>query len=136
MNKSFWLGVLAYLLPSFPFGYFWHLVWLYDEYKELDIYRLDVIIPFGLCSMFIQALFFSWAYPKLFNLERNVWKKSALMSFIVFGLLSWSYSTLPVAAKYQMTSVSGFMWLETMYVFLQFLIVAPLFGVVFRQKKT
>ena len=135
-DKSFWLGFLAYLAPTFPLGYLWHLVWFHNEYNALGIYRPDVIIPMGLASMIIQAALFSWSYPKLFGTERAAWMQSALLAGVVFGLLAWSYSVLPVAAKYQMTSVKEFVLLETGFTFLQFAIVAPLLALAFRNKRS
>jgi hypothetical protein len=121
-----WAGALAYLLPTFPLGYFWHLAWFHKEYAALDLYRSDVIIPFGLASMIIQALIFSWSYQKLFSTRPADWMRSALLSFLTFGFLAWSFTTLPLAAKYQMTSVAEFMWLETGFTLLQFAVVCPL----------
>jgi hypothetical protein len=135
-NGSFWLGFLAYLVPTFPLGYFWHLAWFHDRYDALAIYRPDVVIPMGLASMVIQAAIFSWSYPKLFSTERAAWMRSALKIVVVFGLFAWSYSVLPVAAKYQMTSVKDFVLLETGFTFLQFAIVAPLLSLAFRGKQS
>ncbi len=135
-DKSFWLGCLAYLVPTFPLGYLWHLVWFHDQYDALGMYRSDVIIPMGLASMVIQAVLFSWSYPKLFSTERAAWMQSSLLIVVVFGLLAWSYSVLPVAAKYQMTSVKDFVLLETGFTFLQFAIVAPLLSLAFRNKQS
>lgn len=134
MRRSFWLGFAAYLVPSFPLGYFWHLVTFADQYHALDMYRDQVIIPMGLASMIIQACFFSWAYPKLFNTHGSNWIKSALASIVVFAMLAWSFTTLPVAPKYKMASVVDFMLLETAFTVLQFVIVSPLIALAHRQK--
>jgi hypothetical protein len=135
VRRSFWLGFAAYLVPSFPIGYFWHLVTFADQYHALDMYRDQVVIPMGLASMIIQAFFFSWAYPKLFSTQHPDWIKSALASTVVFTVLSWSFTTLPVAAKYKMTSISDFMMLETGFTLLQFAVVAPLIALAHRQKR-
>jgi hypothetical protein len=132
MKKSFWLAALAYLIPTFPLGYFWHLVTFHGAYERLAMYRAEVIIPFGLASMIIQAVFFAWAYPRLFSTRREDWWGSALRFFGVFTILSWSFTTLPVAAKYQMSSVPDFLKLETAFTVLQFAIVAPLISLAYR----
>lgn len=124
MTKSFWLAALAYLLPTFPLGYFWHLSIFADHYHELAMYRDDVIIPVGLASMALQALLYAWAYPRLFG--NHDWRAGAVRFGLVFGLLAWSLAVLPVAAKYRMTSVSGFLWLETAFTAVQYAIVSPL----------
>jgi len=134
MKRSFWLAVLAYLLPTFPLGYVWHLVTFHEAYARLALYRADVIIPMGLGSMIIQSLFFAWAYPRLFSTRRADWTGSALRFFAAFAALAWSFTTLPVAAKYQMTSVRDFMMLETAFTIVQFAIVAPLIALAYRER--
>lgn len=132
MNKSYWLAVLAYLLPTFPLGFFWHLVTFADRYHQLAMYRDDVIIPLGLASMVIQALLFAWAYPRLFGEQAVSWRSGALRFGLFFGVLAWSFAVLPVAAKYRMSSVLDFMVLETLFTIIQFAIVAPLVALAYR----
>lgn len=132
MSKSFWLAVLAYLLPTFPLGYFWHLVTFADRYHHLAIYRDDVILPFGLTSMALQALLFAWAYPRLLRADAANWLRGAVGFGIFFGALAWSFAVLPVAAKYRMSSVPDFLILETAFTVLQFLIVSPLIALTYR----
>lgn len=134
MRKSFWLAVLAYLLPTFPLGYFWHLVTFAEHYHRLAMYRDEVIIPFGLASMVIQALVFAWAFPRLFGADPSRWLRNAAAFGCVFGTLAWSFAVLPVAAKYRMTSVQDFLALETAFTLLQFLIVSPLIALAYRQR--
>lgn len=133
MKKSFWLAVAAYLIPTFPLGYFWHLRTFHEAYERLDLYRAEVIIPLGLTSMVIQALAFAWAYPRLFSTKREDWLASAARFFLVFATLAWSFTTLPVAAKYQMSSVAEFLKLETAFTVVQFAIVAPLLSLASRR---
>jgi hypothetical protein len=112
-KKSFWLAMLAYLLPTFPLGHAWHLVTFKDAHDRLDLFRAEVIIPLRLTSMLLQAAIFAWAYPKLFSTQRADWVASAARFAGNFATLSWSYMTLPVAAKYQMSSVMDFINLES-----------------------
>lgn len=132
MKKNFWLAALAYLLPTFPLGYAWHLVTFHEAYARLALYRDQVIIPFGLGSMIIQAIFIAWAYPKLFSTQRENWLGSAGKFALVFGALAWSFTTLPVAAKYNMTSVSEFLKLETAFTAVQFIVIAPFMALAYR----
>jgi hypothetical protein len=126
MKRSFWLSVLAYVLPTFPLGYAWHLVTFKEAYDRLDLYRAEVIIPLGLASMLVQAVIFACMYPRLFSTRREDWIASALRFAGVFAPLAWSFTTLPVAAKYDMSSVTSFLMLETGFTILQFVITAPL----------
>lgn len=134
MRKSFWMGVAAYLLPTFPLGYFWHLVIFAEPYRRLELYRPEVIIPMGLMSMLIQACIFSWAYPRLFPPNARHWAGNAWRCGVIFALLAGSFTILPVAAKYRMTSVSDFVLLEAGFTVLQFAIVTPLIALAHRTR--
>src|SRR4051794_21127293 len=76
MSRAFWFAVLAYLIPTFLLGYFWHLVTLRHHYERLALYRDRVVIPLGLASMVIQAVAFAWLYPRVFSTDRAVWLES------------------------------------------------------------
>lgn len=132
MGRPFWLAVAAYLLPTFPLGYFWHLTTFRAQYERLEMYRQEVIIPLGLASMVVQALIFAWLYPRLFSTSREAWLQGAAGFALVFGVLAWSFTTLPVAAKYRMTSVSSFLLLESAFTVVQFLVVSPLVALAWR----
>lgn len=135
MSRKFWLAVAAYVLPTFPLGYFWYLSTFKTSYDALEMYRPDVIIPMGLASMIIQGLLFAWLYPKLFSTSRADWLASAAKFFAVFGLLAFSFLVLPVAAKFNMTSVPQFIALETAFTILQYVVTAPLIALAWRDAK-
>ena len=132
MQSSFWLAVAAYLLPTFPLGYFWHLKTFQDRYERLAVYREQLIFPFGLASMVLQALLYAWLYPRLFSTAHDAWMSSALQFGFVFGMLAWSFAVLPAAAKYRMTSVRTFLGLETAFTAAHYLIVSPLIALAWR----
>lgn len=132
MSSSYWLAAAAYLLPTFPLGYFWHLKFFHKDYERLEMYRADVIIPFGLSSMIIQALLYAWIYPQLFDTASDAWMMSALKFGVTFGALAWSLAVVPVAAKYRMTSVVGFLKLETAFTVVHYAVVSPLIALAWR----
>src|ERR1700716_859484 len=124
--RAFCLGVAACLVPTFPIAYAWHLVMFAPAYDALGIYRPDPIIPFGFASMLIQAIAFSWAYPRRFPGRGSAILRRGLVYGLAFAILSWSFTTLAVAAKNIMTSVPTYIELETGFTLLQFLIVGPM----------
>ena len=129
-GSSFWLGVAAYLAPTFPIAYVWHLVLFAPAYEALGIYRPDPIIPFGFASIVIQGIIFSWAYPRLF--PGNAIFGPGLAYGLALAVLSWSFTTLAVAAKNIMSSVPLYLVLETGFTLLQFAIVGPLIALAHR----
>lgn len=132
--RSFWWGVAAYILPSFPIAYLWHLVAFAPAYHELAIYRDDVIIPFGLACMFIQGVAFSFVYPRVFPDREGGVLRNGLLYGLGIGILSWSFTTLAVAAKNVMTSVPTYLMLETGFTLVQFVVVGPLIALAYRRR--
>ena len=132
MDRRFWLGLLAYVLPTFPIAYAWHLVIFGARYEALEVYRDDMIIPFGLLSMLIQGAVYSWLYGKAFAPRATSWMKSGLAFGALAGALAWTYMAVAVAAKHVMTSVPDYVALETAFTIVQFLIVGPLIALAWR----
>lgn len=125
MTKRIGIGALAYLLPTFALGFVWHLIAFKRVYDDLAMYRQDVIIPFGFLSMGIQAVLFAWVHEVAF--ARRGSSMQAMVRFALFGAaLSWSYTTVAVAAKNVMTSVPDYLLIETGFTAVQWAIVGPL----------
>ena len=134
MNRRFWLGLAAYVLPTFPLGYVWHLVLFAPQYHALQIYRPDVIIPFGLLSMLIQGALLSWLFPKIAGNGIDApWFWQGLKFGFFVGLFAWTMTTVAVAAKHVMTSVPLFLALETGFTIVQYAIVGPLIALAYRR---
>jgi hypothetical protein len=129
----FGFAVLAYVVPTFALGFFWHLVLFEDYYRALHIYRDDIIIPFGLLSMLIQGCVFAWIYAKAFDRSVAGFGSHALRYGALGAILSWSFTTLAVAAKNVMTSVPSYILIETGFTLAQWIMVAPLTVLAFRQ---
>jgi hypothetical protein len=125
MTKRIAVGALCYLIPTFALGFVWHLIAFKGYYDALAMYRKDVIIPFGFLSMSIQALLFSWVYARVFALWSDL--KSRMLGYALFGaLLSWSFTTIAVAAKNVMSSVPDYLLIESSFTLVQWIIVGPL----------
>jgi hypothetical protein len=134
MAKRIALGALCYLIPTFVLGYIWHLVAFKGYYDALVIYRKDVIIPLGFLSMCIQAVLFAWVYARVFAPRSGAISRA--FGYAAFGAaLSWSFTTLAVAAKNAMSSVPDYLLIESGYTLGQWLLVAPLTVLLLRHEK-
>lgn len=131
MKIRFGLGVSAYLLPTFALGFIWHLILFKHSYEALAIYREDIIIPFGFLSMLVQAVVFAWIYQKAFALRNGTLLSRSLLYAAFGAVLSWSFTTLAVAAKNKMTSVPDYLAIETAFTTAQWIIVGPLTALVY-----
>jgi hypothetical protein len=124
--KRYLFGILAYLIPTFALGFVWHLVLFESYYDALAIYRRDIIIPFGFLSMLIQGAIFAWAYENAFaQAGGSLWSR-VLRYGLGGAVLSWSFTTLAVAAKNVMASVPDYLLIETAFTIVQWALVAPL----------
>ncbi len=120
------LAALAYLVPSFALGFVWHLILFKEHYAALAIYRADIIVPFGFLSMLVQAIAFGFVYERVFFQPTGTVLTRGLSYAAFGGLLSWSFTTLAVAAKNVMTSVPDYLMIETAFTAVQWIIVGPL----------
>jgi hypothetical protein len=131
MKMRFGLGVLAYLAPTFALGFVWHLMLFHGYYERLAVYRKDIIIAFGFLSMLMQAFLFAWVYQHAFA-QRNGSLLSRGLRYAALGaVLSWSFTTLAVAAKNVMTSVPDYLVIETAFTAVQWIMVGPLTALAF-----
>lgn len=129
--RRYGLAILAYLVPTFVLGFFWHLSLFHQYYADLQIYRSDIIVPFGFLSIFLQAVVFAWLYDKAFADRGGTWLTRGLSYGALGAILSWSFTTLAVAAKNLMASVPDYLLIETAFTAVQWLIVGPLTAAAF-----
>ena len=134
MNRRFLTAILAYLVPTFAIAYAWHLVVFADYYHALAIYRDDVIVPLGFAAILTQAVLFAAAYPRLFGVGSVL--SNGIRYGLSAGLLSWTYTTLAVAAKFPMTSTVGFIAIESAFTVVQFAVVGPLTAWAYRPRQS
>ncbi|KAA0223886.1 DUF1761 domain-containing protein [candidate division KSB1 bacterium] len=121
----------AYVAITFCLGFVWHLVLFKDLYHELAIFsRIDnPIIPLGFSAMLIQGAVLSYAYR--FFPQRH----SSVLNGIKFGLLAGvfiaSSAVIAEAAKQNVTSLSIWLLVETVYYLLQFGLSGFAIGLIF-----
>jgi hypothetical protein len=133
MATRFLLAALAYIIPTFPLGYFWHLTIFRDTYASLSVYRPDILIPLGVASMLIQGLIWAYVYWRLFSQETVV---VGALKFAALAMpLAWSFLVVAVSAKHHMSSVSGFLLIESAFIVVQYLVVSPLIALAFSYRK-
>ena len=126
------LAFLAYVLPTLPLGVLWHLVVFKNYYDDMEVYREDILIPFGILSMTVQGIAYAYIYYRLFRQESVI--RGAVKFFFLAGAIGWSFMVIAVAAKHHMNSVSGFVSIETGFILLQYLITSPLIALSYSYK--
>ena len=120
-TKTFLAGWISYLVVTFALGYVWHLVAFKDLYARLAIFtRLDdPIVPLGFTAMVIQGAVMSYLFPLLSKPNKSV-VSNGLRFGLVTGLFIASSAVLAEAAKMKVTSISMWLFVETIYYAIQF----------------
>ena len=117
------VAALAFVVATFPLGYVWHLTVFKGRYEALEVYRKDIILLFGLGSMVIQGIAFGLIYVAVIAPMSGGWLVKATAYAALGGFLSWSFTTVAVAAKNRMASVRDFFAIETAFTAVQWIIV-------------
>jgi hypothetical protein len=81
--------------------------------------------------MVIQAAIFTWICAHTFARQDRPWLARGLTYAAVGAVLSWSFTTIAVAAKNVMASVSDYLVIETAYTVVQWMLVGPLTALAF-----
>jgi hypothetical protein len=123
------LAIVAYVLPTFPLGYFWHLTVFASYYQSLAVYREDMLIPLGVLSMLVQGVIWAILYERLFAGE-PVWR-GALKFAALAAPLAWSFMVIAVSAKHHMNSPMKFVGIETAFIAVHYAVVSPLIALVY-----
>jgi hypothetical protein len=81
--------------------------------------------------MLIQAVLFAWVFDRMFAGQNGGWLARGLRYALTGGLLSWSFTTIAVAAKNLMASVPDYLMIETAFTAVQWIIVGPLTAIAY-----
>jgi hypothetical protein len=123
------LGALAYILPTFPYAYIWHLKIFKKKYEEWDYFGGNPSPPIGLVAILIQGAVLSVAYSLLPFNQTSV--GSGLTFAGIMGVYHWTTHVIAPMAKHIATRTSGFFWMETAYLIGQFAVFGVLISKVY-----
>jgi hypothetical protein len=123
------LGALAYIIPSMPWGYFWHLSIFKKTYDKWEYFGDDKSVPLAFVAMVIQGTILSLAYALLPVEHRSVGHVVVYVS--VMGIFFWSRVVVPSMAQHAPTRNAAFFFLETAYLVGQYALFGALLYVVY-----
>ena len=130
--KHFVLSVISYFVLTMIIAVIWHLVLFHAVYKELGaITRDEPIMPFGIMTVFVQALVFSYFYPIYYrSVGGGHPVKRGIVYSLFMGLNVYTVMVFATAAKFQIEPVWTFVAYGTVFQLLQFIIVGIAIGLV------
>jgi Na+/melibiose symporter-like transporter len=85
--------------------------------------------------MLIQGGIFTWIYAHTFARQERPWLIRGLAYAAIGAVLSWSFTTIAVAAKNIMASVPDYLLVETAFTVVQWILVGPLTALAFGSER-
>ncbi len=124
--KQFLLGIGVYAAATFPVAYVWHLVLFESTYAELGYFTREPIVAIGFAAIVLQGACLSFAYPRFAP------GQSPLAEGLRFGLgagfFLWTSQVLAFTAKHEVSPISTWLAIETVYFAVQFGLVGLAYG--------
>ena len=128
--KKFLLAALGYIVVTFAIAASWHLALFKGLYDQLGIFtRKEPLIHLGLISMILQALVLAYVYP-IFRKDRTPIIEG-LKFGILMGIFMGSNAVFAEAGHQEVTSLSTWLLLESVYYVVQFAIVGMVIGLIY-----
>lgn len=112
------LLALAYIIPTMPYAYFWHMVFFKEKYERWQYFGGDASVPLGFTSMIIQGIVLAFAFAML-PIDHSSIANSMLFAGVL-GVFFWSTHVVAAMAKHGATRTMGYLALETVYLVGQF----------------
>jgi len=129
-TKKFLFAAVGYIIVTFIIAAGWHLVLFKSVYAELGIFtRKEPLIPLGLISMVIQGVVLAYLYP--FFKKDGTPMKDGLKFGLLMGIFMGSNAVFAEAGKNEVTSLSTWLLLESIYYIVQFAITGTVIGLIF-----
>ena len=128
-NKMIFAAI-GYIVVTFVIAAGWHLVLFKELYDELGIFtRKEPLIHLGVISMILQGCVLAYVYPLGYQGGRPVME--GLRFGLLMGIFMGSNAVFAEAGKQQVSSLSTWLILESVYYLLQFGLVGITIGLIY-----
>ena len=127
MRNKMIFTAIAYIVVTFIIAAGWHLVLFKALYDELGIFtRKEPLIHLGLISMILQGIVLAYVYPLGYRGGSPVLE--GLRFGLLMGIFMGSNAVFAEAGKNEVSSLSTWLALESVYYLLQFGLVGIVIG--------
>ncbi len=126
------LTVVAYVLATLVVQGTSHFAINAEHYAQLDIFRPDPLVPFGIASMLIQGAICAHLYPRLIAGSGSTPLKALIFAWTM-GAFLVSYIAIALAGEYRLPSIGGWIAIEAAAGFAQFTLFGILLGLIHRR---
>jgi hypothetical protein len=124
-------GTLAYTLVTFPLAVVWHVILFESQYQVFGYFEGEPSFVLGFTTILLQGLLLSYLYPHVGFSGNGAGRGIKYALFI--GFFFWTSHVLAFVAKQDVTNGASFIFLESIYLSIQFLIFGFLIGRIYRK---
>ena len=125
------LGAAAYTICTFSLAVGWHVVLFEERYASFGYFDGQPNLLVGLLTVVLQGVLLSMLFPML-RVEGSSFHRG-LKFVLIVGAFFWTSHVLSFIARQEVPEVSAFIWMETVYLALQFGLFGLILGVIHRR---
>ncbi|MDE0333396.1 MAG: hypothetical protein OXI64_00435 [Defluviicoccus sp.] len=129
--KKLVLGAAAYTICTFSLAVGWHVLLFKERYESFGYFEGEPNLLIGLLTIVLQGLLLSALFPML-RVEGNSFHRGLKFALLV-GAFFWTSHVLAFVAKQQVPDMWAFIWMETVYLLLQFGLFGLIIGAIHRR---
>ena len=130
--KKLILGAAAYTICTFSLAVGWHVLVFKERYESFGYFEGEPNFLVGLATIVLQGILLSMLFPML-RAEGSSYQRGLKFALIA-GAFFWTSHVLAFVAKQKVPEVSAFIWMETVYLLLQFGLFGLILGAIHRQR--
>ncbi len=124
------VGAAAYTICTFSLAVVWHVLLFRESYESFGYFEGEPDFLVGLLTIVLQGILLCALFPML-KAEGSSFRRGFRFALIV-GAFFWTSHVLAFVAKQEIPGASAFIWMETLYLVLQFGVFGLLIGLIHR----
>ena len=124
------MGTAAYSICTFSLAVVWHVLLFKERYESFGYFEGEPNFLVGLLTIVLQGFLLCALFPML-KAEGSSFRRGFKFAFII-GAFFWTSHVLAFVAKQEVPGASAFIWMETLYLLLQFGVFGLIIGIIHR----
>ena len=124
------IGTAAYTICTFSLAVVWHVLLFRERYESFGYFEGEPNFLVGLFTIVLQGILLCALFPML-KAEGSSFRRGFKFAFIT-GAFFWTSHVLAFVAKQEVPGASAFIWMETLYLLLQFGVFGLMIGIIHR----
>ena len=132
--KKLVLGAAAYTVCTFSLAVAWHVLLFKERYESFGYFEGEPNFLLGLLTIVLQGILLSTLFPMLKATGSSL--RRGLEFALLAGAFFWTSHVLAFVAKQEVPGVSAFIWMETIYLLLQFGAFGLIIGAIHRERRS